>query len=89
MADIVEMASSDQRKTFRRRVLKGGLIAFKHMNSSLTCTVKNLSSAGACLLTTQSAAVPDDFYLLVRSSAMRSRCRVAWRNGERLGVCFV
>lgn len=65
MSDLVEVASPDQRKTFRRRVLKGGLIAFKHMNSSLTCTVRNLSSAGACLLTTQSAAVPDDFHLLV------------------------
>ena len=89
MSDIVEAASSDQRKTFRRRVLKGGHITLKHMNSSLTCTVRNLSSAGACLSITQAAAVPDDFHLLIRSSAMRSRCRVAWRDGERLGVCFV
>src|SRR3954469_12527840 len=89
MSNIVEAASPDQRKTFRRKVLKGGLIAFKHLNSSLTCTVRNLSSAGACLLTTQSAGVPDDFYLFIRSSAMRTRCHIAWRNGERLGVRFV
>ena len=71
----------------RRSTLKGGRIVFNAGRSTIDCTVRNLSSAGAKLQVTSVVGIPDTFDLLLEGSA-RQPCRVAWRTLKELGVQF-
>ena len=78
---------SARRKTWRRRILKLGLIAFKS-GGSISCTVRDVSVNGACLEVVSPIGIPDDFTLVIESDQIQQRCHVAWRRDKRIGVAF-
>ena len=77
----------ERRKTARRRVLKVGTIALKS-GGGFSCTVRNISAAGACLEVASPFGIPDDFTLEIENEHMRRPCHVTWRKDKRIGVAF-
>ncbi len=78
---------SARRKTWRRRILKLGLIAFKS-GGTISCTVRDVSVNGACVEVVNPIGIPDDFTLVIESDQIQRRCHVAWRRDKRIGVAF-
>jgi hypothetical protein len=81
-------AMSEQRKKPRHRAFKAGRIVFNQRRSVLDCTVRNLSSTGACLDVPSAVGVPDVFELIIESESTTRACRIAWRSERRIGVHF-
>ena len=77
----------EQRKSQRRRALKGATIAFERA-AGIDCIVRNLSNAGACLEIVSPIGIPDEFTLVIPSDDVKQRCRVIWRAAHRIGVSF-
>ena len=69
--------SSERRRSVRNRTLIGGKVIFNQRQSTLDCTVRNLSEDGALLVFPNSVVLPELFELyfpLKRESRMvRSR----------------
>lgn len=72
----------------RRRVLKGGRIAFNAGNSTIDCTVRSLSQMGAGLDLVTTADVPDRFKLHIFADDFHRACQVTARDERRLDVAF-
>ena len=68
-------------------MLKAGTIAFNGAGG-ISCIVRNMSPAGACLEVESQVGIPDWFILVIRSDRLQRRCRIVWRKGKRLGVAF-
>jgi hypothetical protein len=81
-------AMSELRKEPRHRTLKTGRIVFNQRRSVLDCTVRNLSSTGACLDVPSTVGVPDVFELIIESESTTRHCQIAWRSERRIGVHF-
>ena len=79
---------NERRAAPRSRVMKAGTIGFD--DSAITCIVRDLSISGAALDVTSSASIPEHFTLSFRADAdgRHMRCRVVWRNEDRIGVAF-
>jgi hypothetical protein len=77
---------AENRRANRRRVLKGGTIEFDR--AAYSCTVRNLSDAGAALDVPYAVTVPHEFKLIIESNQASRDCRVIWRKENRLGVEF-
>ena len=78
--------TEEKRRTSRSRVVRGGVISFPELGTTLDCRVYNLSEAGACLVATSRASIPNEFELVLDN--VLYRCRVIWRKADRLGVEF-
>ena len=78
----------DRSKHARQRTLKPGLIGLDRWSTVLDCTIRNLSGTGAFLFIPKNSDVPDSFELLIKPDGLIQTCRVAWRNGEGIGVEF-
>ena len=77
----------ERRGEARHRTLKAGTIEFKHAGG-ISCTVRNLSNAGACLEVVSPLGIPDDFTLAIESDHVARQCHVRWRAANRIGVAF-
>lgn len=78
----------DERRAMPRlRVLKAGTIAFNH-GAGLSCRVRNLSTAGACLEVASPMGIPDSFVLAIDGEPALRPSRVVWRKENRIGVAF-
>ena len=77
----------ERRKESRRRTLKAGTIAFNRAGG-ISCTVRNVSDAGANLEVVSPVGIPDDFTLVIESDHVLRQCHVRWRTGNRIGVTF-
>lgn len=53
---------------------------------AMDCTVVDYSVGGACLQVPGKFTLPPRFELLHGLS--RKRCRIVWKNGQRIGVAF-
>ena len=73
----------ESRAIERRRVLKGGMIEIKNQ-SSVDCTVKNLTPIGAKLEVGEGYWIPEHFTLNIPSEGIRTaaRCAGARRPGS-------
>jgi hypothetical protein len=78
---------TERRKTQRHRTLKAGTIIFNN-GGGLTCMVRNMSPAGACIEVTSQLGIPDAFTLVVESENFLRRCHIGWRKEKRIGVVF-
>jgi hypothetical protein len=56
--------SEDQRHAARHWTLKGGRIVFNHGNSTIACTIRDLSEIGSRLKVASSVGIPDEFTLV-------------------------
>jgi hypothetical protein len=79
----------ERRAVQRTRVLRNAKIILDHRSSIVSCTVKNLSSIGACLSVASTYRLPDTFELTFEHGRSRRACRVIWRTDDKLGVAFI
>lgn len=77
----------DKRNAQRRTTLKGGKIVFNAGRSTIDCTVRNLSSAGAKLQVSSVVGIPDTFDLVLDGHS-KQPCRIKWRRLKEIGVEF-
>ena len=79
----------NHRRHDRKRILKGGTIAFNGRHSTMPCVVRDLSLSGARLQVTHSNVVPDTFELLIDLDGFEAFAEVAWRAQNEVGVRFL
>jgi hypothetical protein len=79
----------DRRLAPRRRVLKGGIVAFNDHYSSLPCIVRDISETGARLRIEGSMNAPDRFDLIIEIDGLEASCEVVSRKASELAVRFV
>ena len=79
----------NHRRHDRKRILKGGTIAFNGRHSTMPCVVRDLSMSGARLQVGQSNGVPDTFELLIDLDGFEAFAEVAWRAQNEVGVRFL
>ena len=85
---MTEQTNSVDRASLRRRVIKGGTIAFNRRQMTYPCMVKDLSEEGARLQIASPDPVPDTFELLVDLDGLEFECEVVWRSEKQVGVRF-
>jgi hypothetical protein len=79
---------SERRTQPRHRTFKAGQIVFNERFSVISCTARNLSDGGACLVLATSVGIPEDFELTIAADGVSRRCHLAWRSEHRIGVAF-
>jgi two-component system response regulator len=80
----------ERRKAARRKLLKGGVIAFQARHATFPCVVRDLSDTGARLQISQPAIpIPDRFDLIVELDGLEVPCHVVRRDQNGLGVRFL
>ncbi len=79
----------ERRALQRTRVLRNAKIILDHRAQVISCTVKDLSSQGACLSVASTYRLPETFDLTFEHGRSRRSCRVIWRTQDKLGVAFV
>lgn len=84
-----DQAQNADRAFQRRRVIKGGMIAFNLRRLTYPCVVRDLSVAGARLQTDTPGNIPDTFDLLIELDGFEAECEVMWREGKQVGVRFL
>ena len=84
---MLEAPETEKRASARRRTLKSGKIVFNNRNSTIDCTVRNLSDTGAKLVVASALGIPDSFELAISGEPPRT-CRVARRTLTEIGVEF-
>jgi PilZ domain len=57
--------------------------------SVMSCTVRNISQAGAAIDVGNPAFVPPRFRLVMANDSTVHECRIAWIQQKRIGVTFV
>ena len=77
---------TDLRVSTRLRTFKGGSISLS--GGTVECTIRNLSTSGACLELSDTVVVPDHFKLIIKPEMLTRICEVAWRSKNRIGVRF-
>jgi hypothetical protein len=85
---MVDPREERRRPPPRQRTLKKGRIVFNNRNSTIDCTVRNLSPWGALLLVPNLIGVPDRFDLIIDSDGIEQPARVIWKREGQLGVKF-
>jgi hypothetical protein len=79
----------DERRAYRRTtVLRNAKIMLGHRSPIVSCTLKDLTSHGACLSVASTYGLPDIFELTFEHGRSRRLCRVIWRTDNKLGVSF-
>lgn len=79
---------SERRRSARHRTFIGGQIIFNQRQSTLDCTVRNLSDDGALIVLSDSVVTPELFELYFPLKREHRMARSCWRDGERQGVEF-
>ena len=80
--------ANENRDSSRKRLLKGGYIAFSARHATLPCVVRDISESGARLQVGQVSSVPDTFELIVELDGLEVPCVVVWRKANEIGVTF-
>ena len=73
----------------RRRIIKGGTIAYSDRRLTIPCVVRDIAEAGAKLKVNRIEEVPDTFDLIIDLDGFESSCIVVWRKDREIGVRFV
>lgn len=79
----------ESRQAERVRTFLRARIVFNNNNSTIDCTVKNISASGAKIDVSDAVAVPEFFDLIIPQKGQTYRARIAWRDEQAIGVNFV
>jgi hypothetical protein len=82
-------AMNEQRRSERRKTFMGGRLVYSQNFAAADCVVKNLGDEGARLTVRGDTAVPEKFCLEIPRLSISLPVRVAWRDGDGVGVAFV
>lgn len=80
--------TTERRQQTRNRTFIGAQIIFNQRQSTLDCTIRNLSDQGALLVLSDAVATPDLFELYVPQKRESRMVRARWHDGARKGVEF-
>jgi hypothetical protein len=89
MSDTAQPAAAERREEPRLRSIIAGRLMFNNGNTSVDCTVRNLTRAGAKLTVSAAVTVPDLFDLFIPQKGVTRRAKTRWRRGEELGIIFL
>jgi hypothetical protein len=76
----------ERRREIRRRALKAARILFNNRQSTLNCTVKNISSQGALVVLPSTTFVPEEIELCIGNETHKAR--VMWRASDKMGLAW-
>jgi len=76
----------ERRATIRHPRYKTASIVFNRLGSVYTCTLRNISERGACVLVEKNMFVPAEFRLMAEGHT--HTCAIAWRQPDRVGVKY-
>jgi hypothetical protein len=79
---------AERRPKSRRQVLLTGIIASLAGDSSLDCTIRDLSETGARVVAAKGAQVPSHFYLINIRDRVAYEARLVRSEGPEAGVLF-
>lgn len=79
----------NNRRQLRKRMLKGGTIAFSGRHATIACVVRDISDTGARLQVAQANGVPDTFELIIELDGFEAPVEVVWRTVGEIGVRFL
>ena len=82
------MMMIEARRAERVRSLLRARIIFNNHNSTIDCTIKNITPFGAKLDLGNAMSIPDVFDIEVPQKGRTFRARLAWRNATAVGVEF-
>ncbi|WP_332682631.1 PilZ domain-containing protein [Bosea sp. (in: a-proteobacteria)] len=80
--------TTERRLQARNRTFIGAQIIFNQRQSTLDCTVRNLSEQGALLVLSDAVATPELFELYFPLKRESRMVRARWHDGARQGVEF-
>lgn len=78
----------ERRKEIRKPSYLGGRIAFNHLYATRDCLIRNISPAGAKLVFSAPAVLPENFVLSIPSQEKAINARIAWCSETEVGVAF-
>ena len=78
----------ERRRTPRTKVQKSAKVIMDSYSGFVACTVRDLSTQGACIDFVTAVRIPDKFVLSFDSFRSARMCRVRWREDHRVGVAF-
>ena len=78
----------ERRRGARVRILKSAHILLNQHNSVIDCTVRNLSSGGACLAVESALGIPERFDVMFDADKSIRPCRMVWHKEKQIGVEF-
>jgi hypothetical protein len=82
--------ASEKRKSPRKRLRYPGQIVTGKDAEALLCALSDISETGARVVMHGSGEIPHHVTLLFGpGGAAERRCRVAWRDGEQIGLEFI
>lgn len=79
--------AENKRIDARQKVLKSGRIVLDDL-SGFDCTLRDVSTTGAKLITKKPDDVPETFRLLIMSDSTIRPVKVMWRKPDSVGVHF-
>lgn len=82
------MTMVESRRAERVRSFLRARIVFNNQNSTIDCTVKNISPTGAKIEIANSLSVPAEFDLEVPQRGRVYRAKIVWRDADSMGVTF-
>jgi hypothetical protein len=77
-----------ERRRHQRFEIQAPARLLANWQNVVRCTATNLSKGGACVQLDDDVPVPDQVDLFVKEPVVEEACRVVWRAGARLGLCF-
>jgi hypothetical protein len=78
----------ERRGEVRRKSLLRGRILFNNNRSIVDCLIREISSAGARLVFSDSVGVPDAIELHIPQKEQTLHAHVQWRHGQEVGISF-
>ena len=78
----------ENRRHVRIPVHKVGAISVGPELPTITCSITDISDAGAALKVVTTFGIPRKFELTIEGEPARRYCNVVWIDAHRLGVAF-
>jgi PilZ domain len=80
----------ERRNAARRRCLLGARVVFNNRESTISCTVKNVSDSGALLVFGENNPfVPEAAELLLDNQRTMAAGHIVWRSQTKIGFKFL
>lgn len=80
---------SDARRAERTKSLLRAQATFNNGNTTIECTVRNISTDGARLDVGETVIFPVEFDLDIPQRGRSHRSRIIWRDASSMGVMFM
>jgi hypothetical protein len=90
MFDFFKRRRVERRKHARKKIIETAWIRAKVGDYPWICVLWDISEGGARIAVSTPEAVPNEFDLLLdRDQERGTRCRLAWRTHEQIGIEFL